>query len=69
MEEYVKEGEEKIQIGDVSGFGNVPFGWGYTRGMGDGYLGGNVGNERIRLEFEDVDVVVRKLVRGLEGGR
>ncbi len=66
VDEFIKEGHEKIAKGDRWGMANVLYGSTFKKGLADKYHGRELANERLGLEKEDLNEVVKRVVKEVE---
>lgn len=66
VDQFIQAGRDMFAEGDRRGLINVLYGCTFKRGLGDRFHGREVANEKLGLEEEDLDEVVRRVVEGLE---
>lgn len=66
VDQYIQEGRDKFAKGDRWGMVNVLYGSTFKRGLGDQFHGRAVANEKLGLKEEDLDEVVRRVVKEVE---
>jgi hypothetical protein len=66
VDEYIKEGREKIANGDRMGLIGILYGSTFKKGLGDKFYGRELANEKLGLETEDLEKAVESVVKELE---
>lgn len=66
VDQFIQEGRDKVAKGDWWGMINVLYGCSFKRGFGDQFHGREVANEKLGLKEEDLDEVVRRVVKEVE---
>jgi hypothetical protein len=66
IDRYIQEGRDKVAKGDGMGMLDILYGCTFKRGLGDQFHGREVANEKLGLEGEDLDEVVRRVVKEVE---
>ncbi|KAL9130565.1 MAG: hypothetical protein Q9217_001278 [Psora testacea] len=67
VDQFIQNGRDKFAKGDRWGMINVMYGCTFKRGLGDQFHGREVANEKLGLKEEDLDEVVRRVVKEVEG--
>ncbi|KAI9675320.1 MAG: hypothetical protein M1817_001223 [Caeruleum heppii] len=67
VDEFIQDGRDKFAKGDRMGMINVLYGATFKRGLGDQYHGRELANEKLGLKEEDLDEVVQRVVKEVEG--
>lgn len=66
LDEYIKAGPELLRAGNRMGMMNILYGYTFKKGCGDRFHGRENTNEKIGLEEENLDDIVRGVVAELE---
>lgn len=66
VDDYIKEGAEKLRNGDRMGMISMLYGNTLKKGLGDQFHGREIANKKIGLAEENFDEVVQKVVQKLE---
>ena len=66
VDQWIQEGRDKLAKGDWWGLKNVMYGSTLKKGLGDQFHGKELANKKLGLEEEDLDEVVRRVVREME---
>lgn len=66
VDQFIQEGRDKFAKGDRRGMINVLYGCTFKRGLGDQFHGREVANEKLGLKEEDLDEVVRRVVKEMD---
>jgi hypothetical protein len=65
-DQLIQEGRDKLEKGDGMGMFGLLYGSTFKRGLGDQFHGREVANQKLGLEGEDLDEVVRRVVKEVE---
>jgi hypothetical protein len=65
-DQVIQDGRDRIANGDWTGMISVLYGCTFKRGLGDQFHGREVANQKLGLEGEDLDEVVRRVVKEVE---
>ena len=66
VDKFIKDGHEMLAKGDRRGLFNVLCGSTFKKGLGDKYHGRELANEKLGLEEEDINEVVKHVVKEIE---
>lgn len=66
VDDYIKEGHERTAKGDMYGMVNILYGSTFKKGLGDKFYGRELANKKLGLEEEDMEEVVKRVVKELE---
>lgn len=66
VDQFIQEGRDKVAKGNWRGMIDVLYGCTFKRGLGDQFHGQEVANEKLGVEGEDLDEVVRRVVKEVE---
>jgi hypothetical protein len=66
VDEYIKSGSEELAKGDRMGIFKILIGSTFKKRLGDAYHGRELANEKMGLEEEDLDEIVKSVVEQME---
>ncbi len=69
VDQWIQEGYDRIEKGDHWGMINVLYGNTFKKGTMDKFHGREMSNEKLGLEREDIDEVVKRVVEEIEGNK